>query len=221
MKKEIAVSPEKKESHLRINDLLFQWMEVQTEGIVITMPSNKGRQENEILRQIHRTRSKIRLKTFDKFLEKEQIEIYDPVGVWEHHKGDIFKITKTPPSNTAIWLDLMGGLTNNAENGIKKHVKRFGDDNLLFLTVAIAGTMRAFNEENAIIASMYKTSNWTREMVTGIRIYEILVNATDKKVTSIMPPYVYRRPGSRTTFGVFGYRLTTRQPTTTAQQTTI
>jgi hypothetical protein len=211
MKKEIAVSKEKKESHIRINDLLFQWMEVQTEGVVITMPSNTGRQENEILRQIYRTRSKIRLKTFDKFLEKEQIEIYDPVGgVWEHHRGDIFKITKTPPSNTALWLDLMGGLTNNAENGIKKHVKRFGDDNLLFLTAAIAGTMRAFNEENAVIALMYSTSNWSREMVTNLRLCEILVNATDKKVTCVMDPYIYRRPGSKTTFGVFGYRLTTK-----------
>lgn len=206
MKKEISVSLEKRESHLRINELIFKWIDVQNDGIVITMPADSGRQENDIIRQIHKTRSRVKLKTFDKFLNREETGIYDPLGVWEHHKGDVLKLTKTPPANTAVWLDLMGGLTNNAESGIRKHVSRFGDNNLLFVTLAIGGAMRAFNEDNALVASTYKSSRFSRTMSTDLRLYEILVDAADnKKVSSVMQPYVYRRP--KTTYGVFGYSV--------------
>jgi len=224
----VITSPEKIRSHELINSVLFKWIRFQMQhnnrAQIFTMPASSGKQEMQILQhiadvsgelEVDRFEPCVRLTTFDNRFESYETGIHAWCkDAWMHYKcTDIFRkilklrfrdvVSKIP---TAAWFDLCGGLTDSNYEGMQGVVDSvFTDGSLLFTTLAISGVRKL--DKGSRISRMYdsfSSGTLRRKIATDVLLCE-MVESVGKYIRPVFEPYVYKRTGSPTTYGVFGY----------------
>jgi len=217
----VIQSTEKRESHKRINAFFMPWIEhyfdrTDTAITVATMPAQSGIQETELLEyieQLMRTRTnktQLRFMTFDKDLVSTETNIpYQyACGVWKHYRDDIFAglLKHSEPGAHAVWFDMTGGLSDKNLEGITECVKKlFDPGSLLFVTFQVHAIRCLFG--NVTQQTYESTANTVAGNVLHTeRLLERHVRLnTNKSLRRLMSTYTYKRKGSPTTYGVFGY----------------
>jgi hypothetical protein len=217
----VVQSTEKRESHKRINAFFMPWIKhyfdrVDISVTITTMPAQSGIQETELLEYIAQLqflrahRPHLQFLTFDKDLYGWETKIPARHGrnIWTHYKDDVFDglLKHGTPGAHAVWFDMTGGLSDKNLEGIKECVKQlFDSGSLLFMTFQVHAIRCLFGN---VTQQTYES---TANTVAGNTIHterlleqHIKLN-TNKCLRRLMPTYTYKRRGSPTTYGVFGY----------------
>ncbi len=202
-------SEEKIKSHKKINKFLFPWINFYKFNpsqpvTVITMPSNSGIHETQILNQIKNTQ--ITLRTFDKNYTSEQTNIVCPPNTrWEHKKADIFKslnLLDLSGHKIAVWFDFCGSLSDEIFDGINSFLnKRI--EGLFFITLETC-VFRGLKNNSQNVYS-YASGAAGKIVLTDALLQNSIVNS-NKSVKILTEPYSYSRK-NHAVFTLFSYEI--------------
>jgi hypothetical protein len=191
-------------SHCMINGKLYAWLEEmyrrEEKARIITMPSNSGVQENQILNILesferrYGETDRITLHTYDRDFSERETKIKKH-RLWRHTKTpDIFRemvFSLDSDVATFVWFDLCGGLSENVRKGTLNtglYVLNHPCSEVYY-TLQVKGCRNLGCA--SVIERLYKSSG--NQLDTNIKITTEAIKALLPYKTKSETLYVYQR----------------------------